>query len=119
MDSNFSYRGTKAPNSEASRASRVALAPERAMLAAACTAVIAEARRTAALCGLACARLSTRNDACPAAHRNGVLVAAPRPFREHAAVDGRLPEPYRMGRADFGALRLIGIFMPNLLATVP
>ena len=89
------------------------------MLAAACTAVIGEARRTAALCSLACARLSTRNGACPAAHRNGVLVAAPRPFREHAAVDGRLPEPYRMGRADFGALRLIGIFMPNLLATVP
>jgi len=55
-----------------------------AMLAAACTAVIVEARRTAALCNLARARLSTRKDACPAAHRNRVFVAArpPRPSRD-------------------------------------
>jgi hypothetical protein len=62
MDSNFSYRGTRAPNSEASQASRVALGPDRARLVAACTAVIAEAHCTAALCCLAHARLSTRND---------------------------------------------------------
>src|SRR5215472_1739395 len=49
LDSNFSYRGTRAPNAEASR---VALALDRALLAAGCTAVIAEARRTAALCSL-------------------------------------------------------------------
>jgi hypothetical protein len=69
------------------------------MLAAACTAVIAEARRTAALCNLACARLSMRKDACPAAHRNRVFVAARRPHAraETRCVDGRLPEPYRVG----------------------
>ena len=43
MDSNFSYRGTRAPNSEVFQASRVAFVPERAMLAAVCVAVIAEA----------------------------------------------------------------------------
>jgi hypothetical protein len=36
----FSYRDTRAPNAEVSRASRVARAPERAMLAAGCTTVI-------------------------------------------------------------------------------
>jgi hypothetical protein len=40
MDSNFSYRDTRAPNAEVPRASRVARAPERAMLAAGCTTVI-------------------------------------------------------------------------------
>src|SRR5580704_18259640 len=43
MDSNFSYGDTRAPKAEASRASRVARAPERAMLAAGCTTVIAGA----------------------------------------------------------------------------
>src|ERR1700758_2537493 len=43
MDSNFSYGDTRAPKVEASRASRVARAPERAMLAAGCTTVIAGA----------------------------------------------------------------------------
>ena len=62
MDSNFSYRGTRAPNSETAQASRVALGPDSARLAAACTAVIAETHCTAALCCLAHARLSTRND---------------------------------------------------------
>jgi hypothetical protein len=38
MDSNFSYGDTRAPKAEASRASRVARAPERAMLAAGCDA---------------------------------------------------------------------------------
>jgi hypothetical protein len=40
MDSNFSYRDTRAPDAEVPRASRVARAPERAMLAAGCTTVI-------------------------------------------------------------------------------
>src|SRR5215472_12208248 len=62
LDANFSYRGTRAPNSETSQASRVALGPDSARLAAACTAVIAETHCTAALCCLAPARLSTRND---------------------------------------------------------
>jgi exodeoxyribonuclease-3 len=48
-----------------------------------------------------------------------VLVAARRPFREHGAVDIGLPEPYRMVRADFDTFRLIGIYMPNLLAKIP
>ena len=43
MDSNFLYGDTRAPKAEASRASRVARAPERAMLAAGCTTVIAGA----------------------------------------------------------------------------
>jgi hypothetical protein len=39
----LSYGDTRAPKAEASRASRVARAPERAMLAAGCTTVIAGA----------------------------------------------------------------------------
>ena len=50
---------------------------------------------------------------------NGVLVAARRPFREHGAVDVGLPEPYRMVNVDFATFRLLGIYMPNLLAKIP
>jgi len=94
MDSNFSYRDTRAPNSEASRASRVALAPDRAMLAAACTAVIAEAHRTAALCCLALCRHATTLVPPPTAT---VCSSPPDARAEGGCVGGRLPESYRMG----------------------
>jgi len=55
----------------------------------------------------------------PRPSRNGVLVAARRPFREHGAVDVGLPEPYRMVNVDFATFRLLGIYMPNLLAKIP
>ena len=55
----------------------------------------------------------------PPPSRNGVLVAARCPFHEHGAVEMRLPEPYRMVSVDFDMFRLIGIYMPNLLAKVP
>ena len=55
----------------------------------------------------------------PPPSRNGVLIAARRPFREHGAVDIGLPEPYRMVGVDFDTFRLIGIYMPNLLAKIP
>jgi exodeoxyribonuclease III len=55
----------------------------------------------------------------PPPGRNGVLVAAQRPFGEYGALDMGLPEPYRMVSVDFAAFRLIGIYMPNLLAKIP
>ena len=55
----------------------------------------------------------------PPPGRNGVLVAARHPFREGGAVDLGLPEPYRMVSVDFATFRLIGIYMPNLLAKIP
>jgi len=48
-----------------------------------------------------------------------VLVAARLPFREHGAVDKGLPERYRMISVDLAAVRLIGIYMPNLLVENP
>src|ERR1700724_163393 len=55
----------------------------------------------------------------PPPSRNGVLIAARCPFREHGAVDMGLPEPYRMVSVDFATFRLSGVYMPNLLAKVP
>ena len=55
----------------------------------------------------------------PPPSRNGVLIAARCPFREHRAVDMGLPEPYRMISVDFATFRLSGVYMPNLLAKVP
>jgi exodeoxyribonuclease III len=55
----------------------------------------------------------------PPPNRNGVLIAARCPFREHGAVGSGLPEPYRMVSVEFAAFRLSGIYMPNLLAKVP
>ena len=55
----------------------------------------------------------------PPPSRNGVLVAARCPFREYGALEMGLPEPYRMVSVNFAMFRLIGIYMPNLLAKVP
>jgi exonuclease III len=55
----------------------------------------------------------------PPPSRNGVLVVARCPFHEHGAVEMGLPEPYRMVSLDFALFRLIGIYMPNLLAKIP
>ena len=55
----------------------------------------------------------------PPPGRNGVLVAARRPFRERGAIDMGLPEPYRMVSVNFAAFQLIGIYMPNLRAKIP
>src|SRR5262249_37083505 len=45
----------------------------------------------------------------PPPSRNGVLVAARHPFREHRGFGVGLPEPYRMVMVDFAIFRLIGI----------
>jgi len=55
----------------------------------------------------------------PPPGKNGVLIAARRPLREHGAVSAGLPEPYRMVRVEIAGLFLCGIYMPNLLAKVP
>ena len=55
----------------------------------------------------------------PPPGKNGVLIAARRPFREHGAVSEAVPEPYRMVRVEVAGLRLTGIYMPNILAKVP
>jgi exonuclease III len=48
-----------------------------------------------------------------------VLIAARCVFRDHGEVDGGLPEPYRMVGVEFPTFRLVGIYMPNMLAKVP
>ena len=60
-----------------------------------------------------------RSALVPPPGRNGVLIAARGPFREHGALDGSLPEPYRLVRAEFAGLALCGVYMPNMLAKVP
>jgi exodeoxyribonuclease III len=55
----------------------------------------------------------------PPPNRAGVLIASRYPFRDHGAVDSVLVEPYRMLSVEFPAFRLIGIYMPNLLAKIP
>src|SRR5271170_5139921 len=55
----------------------------------------------------------------PPPRKNGVLIAARRPFREHGPVNSGLPEPHRMVRVEVAGLSLCGIYMPNLLAKVP
>ncbi len=55
----------------------------------------------------------------PPAGRSGVLIAARCVFRDHGEVDGGLPEPYRMVGVEFPTFRLVGIYMPNMLAKVP
>ena len=50
---------------------------------------------------------------------NGVLIAARCPFLEHGGIGSGLPEPYRVVSVEFAAFRLVGIYMPNLLAKIP
>jgi exonuclease III len=54
----------------------------------------------------------------PPPSRNGVLIAARCSFREHGALDRGLPEPCRMVSVEFVPFRLIGVYMPNLLAKI-
>jgi exonuclease III len=55
----------------------------------------------------------------PPPGRSGVLIAARCAFRDHGEVDSGLPEPYRMVGVEFPAFRLVGIYMPNLVAKIP
>jgi exodeoxyribonuclease III len=55
----------------------------------------------------------------PPPSRTGVLITARSGFREHGPIDSGLPEPYRMVSVEFAAFRLVGIYMPNLLAKIP
>jgi len=54
----------------------------------------------------------------PPPGRPGVLIAARGPFEEHGRVDG-LAEPCRLVSVAFGSFRLVGVYMPNLLAKIP
>jgi exodeoxyribonuclease III len=55
----------------------------------------------------------------PPPGRSGVLIAARRPFCELAVLGSGPAEPYRLVHADFAAFRLLGVYMPNLLAKIP
>jgi len=55
----------------------------------------------------------------PPQGRNGVLIAARRPFRQRGVLSGRVPDPYRMLDVEFEELRLTGVYLPNLLRKVP
>jgi exodeoxyribonuclease III len=55
----------------------------------------------------------------PPPGRSGVLIAARCAFRDDGAVRVGLPEPYRMISAKFPDFRLVGVYMPNLLAKLP
>ena len=55
----------------------------------------------------------------PPAGGNGVLIAARQPFDDGGSVTEAVPDPCRMVRAYFGALRIYGIYMPNLVKKVP
>jgi exonuclease III len=55
----------------------------------------------------------------PPLGRTGVLIAARCAFHEHGTLSIGLPEPYRMVSVGFASFRLVGVYMPNLLAKVP
>jgi len=55
----------------------------------------------------------------PPPGRCGVLIAARHSFREHLALELALPEPYRIVSVGFASFRLLGVYMPNLLAKIP
>jgi len=55
----------------------------------------------------------------PPPGRSGVLVAARCAFRDDGTVGVGLPEPYRMVSAEFPDFRLVGVYMPNLIAKLP
>lgn len=56
--------------------------------------------------------------AVPPSGGNGVLIAAAQPFDDGGPLSEALPEPCRIVRAYFGALRIYGVYMPNLLKKV-
>jgi hypothetical protein len=89
------------------------------MLAAACTTVIAEAHRTAALCSLARHSVIDTQRRLSRRPPQQCVRRRPTPESRHAASTGDYPNPIGWVRADFGALRLTGILTPNLLATGP
>jgi exonuclease III len=55
----------------------------------------------------------------PPPHRTGVLIASRRRFGGQRALCLPLEEPWRLVEVDLGALRLTGVYMPNLLKKVP
>jgi exonuclease III len=55
----------------------------------------------------------------PPPGRTGVLVAARYPFDQHGMIGIGVPEPYRMVSVAFASFRLVGVYMPNLLAKIP
>jgi exodeoxyribonuclease-3 len=73
-------------------------------------------RLRAALAGLGYAHMTALT---PPPGRNGVLIAARQPFDDGGPLSEVLPEPCRIVRAYFGAIRVYGVYMPNLLKKVP
>jgi exodeoxyribonuclease III len=71
--------------------------------------------------GAALAKLDYRytTGLVPPPGRNGVLIAARRPFRDLGALSEALAEPYRIVGIEIAGLRLFGVYMPNMLAKVP
>src|SRR5258707_5368027 len=57
--------------------------------------------------------------ATPPSGGNGVLIAARQAFDDDGPLTDTVSEPYRIVRAYFGALRIYGVYMPNLLKKVP
>ena len=55
----------------------------------------------------------------PPPQRTGVLIAARRGFSTHGVLCMDVPEPHRLVEVDLGTIRLIGVYMPNLLKKVP
>ena len=55
----------------------------------------------------------------PPSQRTGVLIAARRGFSTHGVLCMDVPEPHRLVEVDLGTIRLIGVYMPNLLKKVP
>ena len=75
------------------------------------------AGRLRAALALLCYRFATA--IAPPPGRSGVLIAARCAFRDLGPVGVGLPEPCRMVAAEFHAFRLVGIYMPNMLAKIP
>jgi exodeoxyribonuclease III len=55
----------------------------------------------------------------PPPGRAGVLIAARCAFYEHGTIGSDLAEPHRIVSVGFASFRLLGVYMPNLLAKVP
>ena len=55
----------------------------------------------------------------PAPGRKGVLIAARTTLRDHGPIAPSLAEPWKLVAASIGRLRIVGVYMPNLLAKMP